>query len=82
MAYPNPFSFETQLVVKGLTTSHMQLVILDSYGRLVKERSLDGGENSFQETLDEFSPGLYFVTLLDYGIPVSTLKLLKVSPGN
>jgi hypothetical protein len=48
---------------------------------MVKEIFLDGN-NTFQPGLDGLSPGLYIVMLLDGGVPASSTKLLKISPGN
>ena len=81
LAYPNPFTTETRITIEGQVNQRMQLLIMDSHGRMVKEIVLNG--NSFyQPSLEELSPGLYIVMLLDGGVPASSTKLLKISPGN
>jgi len=81
MAYPNPFTSETRITVEGQVNSRMQLHIMDSHGRLVREIAMNGN-NTYQPGLEELSPGLYIVKLLNSGVPASTIKLLKISPGN
>jgi hypothetical protein len=81
MAYPNPFTSETRITFEGQVNQGMQLLILDSHGRMVKEIAMNGN-NFCQPGLEELSPGLYIVMLVDGGAPASTIKLLKISPGN
>ncbi len=81
MAYPNPFSSETQITIEGQVNQRMQLLILDSHGRRIKEIAMTGN-NTYQPGLEALSPGLYIVMLLEGGVPASTVKLLKISPGH
>lgn len=79
--FPNPLTSETQITIDGQVNQRMQLLIMDSHGRLVREIAMNGS-NTFKPGLEELSPGLYIVMLLEGGVPSSSIKLLKISPGN
>lgn len=61
--YPNPASKYTQLKIFVNNYQNVQVELIDAMGRVVAtvNRSVAPGEHTFSFTLDQFSPGFYFV---------------------
>lgn len=76
-AFPNPTSGKTQLSIPANLAEKIELVISSSDGKVVMRRRFNGfGREKILLDLDDFTAGLYFVTLSskDY---FKTVRLIK-----
>jgi hypothetical protein len=72
--YPNPFSNETTIHIdKKLKGS--KLVILDSYGRIIKQTA-NISEQTYTLPCEDLLSGIYFINLVRNGEIVATEKLV------
>ncbi|MCK5137722.1 MAG: polysaccharide deacetylase family protein [Bacteroidales bacterium] len=75
LAHPNPFRDETMLTIEGSADSKLRILVLDMYGRKVRDIR-QSGSNSHRFVRNNLAPGLYILQLIDSGNPVATLRLL------
>ena len=76
--YPNPTTDALTLRFDGATPMKGQLQIIDLWGRMVKmERLLPGGSQSHSFSITTLPAGVYFVKVLDDGVPVWVEKVVK-----
>jgi len=74
-AYPNPFTYETQIIVSGPSTAPGKLVLLDLQGRLLREIQVDQSE-SYHLSRENLSPGIYVLQLIESGVQIASLRLM------
>ena len=75
--FPNPTTGELTLRFDGATPSQGQLQILDLYGRVVQQQPLVAGTAEQILSIEALPAGVYFVKVLDEGIPVWAGKVIK-----
>ncbi len=75
--YPNPSSgiFKFELLVNEDLKTKTAIEVYNSTGNLVKQISLNNGENNGYIDLSEFSSGIYFVNVINSNIIVSNSKI-------
>ncbi|MCF8247779.1 MAG: T9SS type A sorting domain-containing protein [Saprospiraceae bacterium] len=75
--FPNPTSGSLTLQFNGATPKAGQLQILDLYGRVVQMETLVPGQQEHTFTLAALPASVYFVKVLDDGLPIWTEKVIK-----
>ncbi|MBI5916724.1 MAG: T9SS type A sorting domain-containing protein, partial [Bacteroidetes bacterium] len=75
--FPNPTSGRLTLEFTGATPKAGTVQILDLYGRQLISQALLPGEQSHSFSIAALSAGMYFVQVLEDGVPVWTRKVVK-----
>ena len=75
--FPNPTTGKLTLRFDGATPKKGQLQILDLYGRVVQKQSLAAGLSEQMLSIEALPAGVYFVNVLDAGIPIWIGKVIK-----
>lgn len=75
--YPNPTSGGLTLKFKGATPKAGAIHILDLWGRVVQRETLTPGLQEHSFSLENLPPSVYFVEVLDDGVPIWVEKVIK-----
>lgn len=75
--YPNPTNGELNLKFSGELPKAGQLQILDLMGRVVQREMLAPDQQQHTFSLAVLPPSVYFVKVLEDGVPIWTEKLIK-----
>ncbi len=75
--FPNPTSGDLTLQFKGTTPKAGQLKILDLWGRVVHLQTLTPGQQEHTFSLSSLPGSVYFVKVLEDGVPVWVEKVVK-----
>jgi hypothetical protein len=74
LIYPNPT--DGLLHIEALSNSIANISIYDSFGRIIKERTVK--DSNTNHDLTELSPGVYFIRVEDENKSVSNFKIIKL----
>jgi len=74
---PNPTFGELRLVFPDTVPKARYLQVLDLYGRLLQSEALRPGEQSHPFSVASLPAGMYFVRVMDGGVPVWAEKVVK-----
>lgn len=77
LLFPNPTSGGLTLEFEGATPNVGSVQILDLYGRMVEQEKLLPGEQRHNLSITALPAGVYFLRVLDDGVPVWTEKVVK-----
>jgi hypothetical protein len=75
--FPNPTSGDLTLEFKGATPKSGTIQILDLWGRVVQRETLTPGLQEHSFSLENLPPSVYFVEVLDDGVPIWVDKVIK-----
>lgn len=75
--FPNPTSGDLTLQFKGAAPKAGQLQILDLWGRVVHLQTLTPGQQEHTFSLSSLPGSVYFVKVLEDGVPVWVEKVVK-----
>ncbi|MEP6792763.1 MAG: T9SS type A sorting domain-containing protein, partial [Saprospiraceae bacterium] len=75
--FPNPTTGEIILQITGALSDGGAIQIIDLYGRLLFSENLLGAKERYSFTIESLPPGIYFVKILDNGLPVRIEKIIK-----
>jgi hypothetical protein len=75
--FPNPTTGELYLHFDNPTLSREYLQIIDLWGRVVQAERLQFGIEEHKFTIAALPAGIYFVRVLDAGIPIVLEKVVK-----
>lgn len=76
--FPNPFNNElTVRIESGILKPNCQLKLYDLWGREVLSNNLDTDIQEQTISVADLPPGVYFVKLLDDGVPIWVEKVVK-----
>lgn len=62
--FPNPVSDQAQIVLKGFQDKPVQLVVRDTFGKVVKQIKTDAADVSLSLDVQDLSTGVYLITLI------------------
>ena len=76
--FPNPTSNEARIRLKSITSSILNLIVTDMYGKTLSSQTVNSqaGQNDFFINTENFTCGLYTVTVYD-GLSAVTRKFTK-----
>lgn len=77
MVSPNPTTGSLTLEFKGATPQAGTVQILDLYGRTLRKETLLPSIQEHQISIAMLPAGVYFVKVLDDGVPVWKQRVLK-----
>ena len=75
--FPNPTTAEFVLQFTGSIPKAGIVQINDLYGRIVFSEKILSGEERHSFTIEHLPPGLYFVNVVENGIPLWHDKIIK-----
>ena len=75
--FPNPTNGHLTLRFDGPAPRKGQWQVIDLWGRVVRTETLEPNKPQHQLNIESLPAGLYFVKVLDDGIPVWIEKVIK-----